>query len=473
MKIAVIGAGWAGLSAAIELHRHGRDVTVFESGHRLGGRARAVHSPKLACTLDNGQHIMLGAYTETLAVMQQLGLSSGQLLHRMPLELKSADGRFRLRVPNLPDALALPAALVLAQGLSGLERWRLATLLTKLKRRGWRNDPGLTVAQWLEQGLQSQHVVRSFWEPLCIAAMNTPGHQACAQLFANVLRDSLGAGPAASQVLISRVDLSSLWPERLPTNIRVRRGHTVRRLDVTTSPACAANSGLDAGSDGVSESVLSEGRVLVEDETFDAAVVATNVWPAHRLLKQLPAESIEQKAYLRQLEAFRPIPIATLTLQLADYWSLSEPMLMLREDPEKGHFGQWLFHCNEFLDEPMQASRLNVVISNADTLRGLNSEQVVQGVIAQITEQTLSGVPRSNAALSRAPMPRVVGHELIIEKRATFAAVPELRRPTNTTPWDGIYVAGDWTDTGYPAVLEGAVRSGKSAAAQVLADTGF
>ncbi|HUH88046.1 MAG TPA: hydroxysqualene dehydroxylase HpnE [Pusillimonas sp.] len=447
MKVAVVGAGWAGLSAALELHRHGHEATVFESGHRLGGRARSVHSRKLSATVDNGQHILLAAYTETLRVMQQLGLSGQQRLLRMPLDLQSADRSFRLQVPKLPDALALPAALLLAQGLSWRERLRLATLLTSLKRRRWQTEPGLTVAQWLAQGRQSTHIIRAFWDPLCVAAMNTPVHHACAQLFANVLRDSLGAGSSASQVLISRVDLSSLWPERLPAQIRVLRGRTVRRV---------------GSADGAAQG---KGRVLVDDEVFDAAIIATNVWPAHRLLQQLPAVSVDRKAYLSQFESFSPMPIATLTLQLADYWSLPQPMLMLHECPEKQHFGQWLFHCNEFLDldEPMGASRVNVVISNADTLRGLGSERIAQGVIAQIIEQTKS----------RAPMPKVAAYELITEKRATFAAVPGLSRPTNSTPWNGIYVAGDWTDTGYPAVLEGAVRSGKSAVTRLLSDTGF
>src|SRR5690606_31758838 len=117
MNIAVIGAGWAGLSAALELHRMGHGVTVFEAGHRLGGRARGLHSPRLDAVIDNGQHIMLGAYTETLALMRRLGLEPDDLLYSMPLALQSADGSFELRVPNLPDALALPAALLRAKGV--------------------------------------------------------------------------------------------------------------------------------------------------------------------------------------------------------------------------------------------------------------------------------------------------------------------------------------------------------------------
>jgi len=467
MNVAVIGAGWAGLSAALELHRMGHEVTVFEAGHRLGGRARGLHSPKLDATLDNGQHIMLGAYTETLALMRRLGLEPDDLLYSMPLALQSADGHFELRVPDLPDALALPAALLRAKGMSWSERLRLAALMSGLARRGWKVDAGLTVAQWLARGRQSPRLIRNFWEPLCLASMNTPMDQACAQLFANVLRDSLGAGPRACQVLISRVDLSSLWPERLPDDICVERGHAVRRLDFGLGPMAAPRT-LETPDTRTSDApdaraasspelhrpdAVGHHNVLVDGQPFDAVVVATNAQPARRLLGQLPAID-DSPEYLATLDTFEPIPIATLTLEFSSQWDMPHPMLMLADAPKEGRFGQWLFHCNVFMQEPPGASRVNIVISNAAGLREHSEDQVVQGVLAQIAEQA-AGMP---------PMPSVRNYELITEKRATFAAMPGLKRPSNATPWPRVYVAGDWTDTGYPAVLEGAVRSGLEAA---------
>jgi len=325
-----------------------------------------------------------------------------------------------------------------------------------LEKRGWKVDEGLTVTRWLERGRQSPRLVRSFWEPLCLASMNTPLDQACAQLFANVLRDSLGAGPDACRVLISRVDLSSLWPERLPADIRVMRGHTVRRLEAP-GVLCAEtlrHRAVDTLGDPVLKSCDAQhSGVLVDGQPFDAAVVATNAQPARRLLGQLPATEGSQE-YLAIFDAFEPIPIATLTLELSDLWDMPHPMLMLADSPKDGRFGQWLFHCNVFLQEPPATSRLNIVISNAVDLRDRSEEQIVHGVLAQIAEQAI-GMP---------PMPSVRNYELITEKRATFAAVPSLKRSSNATPWKRIYVAGDWTDTGYPAVLEGAVRSGLNAA---------
>src|SRR5690606_29794610 len=129
-------------------------------------------------------HIMLGAYTDTLALMRRLGLEPDGQLYSMPLDLRSAHGDFRLRVPGLPDALALPAALLCATGISWPERWRLARLMSNLARCGWKVAPGPaaprpggnentadgpTVAEWLAGGRQSPRLIRNFWEPLCLA----------------------------------------------------------------------------------------------------------------------------------------------------------------------------------------------------------------------------------------------------------------------------------------------------------------
>lgn len=444
MRIAVVGAGWAGLAAAFEAHRHGHQITVYESGHRLGGRARCVHSPKLNSQLDNGQHILLAAYTETLDLMHRLGLNTEELLYSMPLTLASADGLFSVRVPKGIGRLALPVALLRATGMTTRDKLRLATTMAKLASGNWSisdNQPdhrgyqfatqAQTVAQWLQYNRQSPQLIRHFWEPLCLAALNTPIDRACAQLFANVLRDSLGAGPEACQVLIPRVDLSTLWPEQLPPDIRISRGHTVRRITTGES-------------------------VQVDGDTFDAVIVATNAPSAGRLLEALP-DLPGADAFRKQVAGFESLPIATLTLDLAQIWDMPEPMVMLTDSPRQAQFGQWLFHCNAFLRAPLKASRVNVVISHAVDLSQWSTDRIVDGVVAQIKEQ----------AKRFAPMPDVQAAELITEKRATFAAVPGLQRPQNATPWKNVFVAGDWTDTDYPAVLEGAVRSGVSAARQL------
>ena len=439
MKAAVVGGGWAGLSAAFYLHQAGADVTVFEAARSLGGRARSVHSARLNTTIDNGQHILLGAYTETISLIKELGLEVKSVLHQTPLTLQSADGQFALRTPSLPAPFHLLAAILGARGLSLKERYQLITITRRLQDKQWITPAGLTVSRWLEQGRQSDHVIRQFWQPLCIAALNTPVDQACAQLLANVLRDSLGGPKSSSSVLIPRVDLSALWPEHLPAGIRIQRGHAVRHLTSRDTHA------------------------QVDGEEFDGVVVATNAPSAHRLLKNLGrpekhSESADGSDFLDILTAFRYIPIATVTLALEKPWGLPLPMLMLADAPEKKQYGQWLFDRSKFMHN---CATLTVVISDARTIDNVPRERVIAGILTQIQEQT-----------QRFPsMPKVIGHELIVEKRATFAAIPNLQRPGNDTPWPRIWVAGDWTDTGYPAVLEGAVRSGKKAASLAVAQT--
>lgn len=428
MKLAVVGAGWAGLAAALRLQRRGHAVSVFEAARTPGGRARRVQA--LGGDIDNGQHILLGAYTETLGLMRELGLDADALFYKETLTLQSADGRFRMHAPALPAPLHLLAALCGARGLGWTDRYAIARQLACLRLEGWRPRPGLTVAQWLANGRQSGTAIRMLWQPLCVAALNTPADEASAQLFARVLRDSVGGPRSASDVLIPRVDLSALWPDRAASQLGdLRLGQAVRRLSSMA------------------------GRIQVDDEAFDGAIIACNTPSALRLLRQLP-ERAGSAAYLAGLEAFRFIPIATVTLRLARPWRLPLPMLMLVDDPARQHFGQWLFDKSALGVGSVGEALLHVVISDARAMQACTASQVVQATISQIREQTAH----------YGAMPEVLDHTVITEKRATFAATPGLARPANSTPWNGIWVAGDWTDTGYPGVLEGAVRSGRRAA---------
>lgn len=438
--VAIIGAGWAGLSAAIRLHDAGLQATVFESAHTLGGRARRVLSPSLHSSIDNGQHLLLGAYTETLSLLHRLGLPPERQFQRCRLTLQSADGRFRLKAAPLPAPAHLAWGVLTARGLSWRDKWRMASLQWRLQRQHWRTPAGMTVLQWLQDNRQSETLIGKVWHPLCIAALNTPVEQACAQLFAHVLRDSTGARAWASDLLIPRTDLSDLWPDHLPAGIARHTGRTVRQLEVKGD------------------------RVLVDGRPFDAAVVAVNTPAAAKLLSVLQApESLADAPdaaarYLSQLRDFRFLPIATLTLQLDAPWRLPFPMLMLSEDVRRSHHGQWLFERSRFIPADNGHAMLSIVISNATSLAGQDKDGLVCAMTEQVREQVRDA----------GPMPAVRNAELIVEKRATFAATPGLLRPGNQTPWPRIWCAGDWTDTGYPGVLEGAVISGRRAAEDIV-----
>ncbi len=440
MKVAVIGGGWAGSSAAWTLYRLGCQVHIFESSHVLGGRARSQYSKRLNITADNGQHILLGAYDHTLRLMQEMGLDTDSLFLRLPLRLCTLNEDIDFRLGRLPAPLHLAVGLLRSRGFSWSDKWGLAKVARALHDTARPPQPGCTVSQWLERLGQSPRIQAQFWRPLCIAALNTPPGQASAELFMAVLRDSLGSDARACDILLPKVGLTQLWPEHLPSAIRRHLGHTVRQLK--TEPHA----------------------VYVDDHGFDAAILATNVPSALRILQSQPPRTpvrpgaeAEVESYIRALQAFDYAPIATLTLRLERPWRRQAPIRMLHENVSMGHYGQWLFNRATFGLVPEDQHLVHIVVSDAGPLLRLPRETAVNALLEQLRAEV--GAPDD--------LPAVLAHELIIEKRATFLATPGLPRPDNATPWPRLWTAGDWTDTGYPAVLEGAVRSGVRAAKAV------
>ena len=432
MKAAVIGAGWAGLAASVALREAGAKVTVFEAGHTPGGRARRVFHTDFDAPLDNGQHLLSGAYKHTLALMRRVGRNPDALLMRRPLQLASLDGRFRLAASRLPAPLHMAAAILRARGLAWKDRLATLRLMRGLKAMAWTPPREWTVLHLLHYHAQSDALIRQVWEPLCLATLNTPTATASAALFARVLRDSLTGSRENSDMLLPCTDLSALWPDAAARQVTMRYGSTVRQLRPSAE-------GID-----------------INQERFDAAVLAVPPTFAARLL-DAPLREAGATGLLDALKAFEYMPIATLNLRLQDPWRLPEPMMMLREESARDHYGQWLFDRAQLAGDT-KAGELAVVTSAATGLAERNRRQLIEALIDQVAEQAARHPARLPA------MPEVAAAELFIEKRATFAAVPGLTRPLNTTPWPTLALAGDWTDTGYPGVLEGAVRSGLQAA---------
>lgn len=437
MKAAVIGAGWAGLAACAALRDAGAQVTVFEAGRTPGGRARRVVHPEFGGHLDNGQHILLGAYDQTLALMRRLGRNPATLLMRRSLRLSSLDGQFRLSAPALPAPLHAAAALLTARGLSWNSRFAAVRLMYGLKKMAWHPPRDWTVAQLMAHFQQPEPLIRCVWEPLCLAALNTPLSEASATLYARILQDSLNGDRHNSDLLLPCVDLSALWPDAVALHATMRYGATVRHL----APSA---HGVD-----------------VNRERFDTAVLAVPPSVAARLLEDALVDA-NTPGLLKALQAFDYMPIATLNLRLASPWPLPEPMMQLREDKARGHFGQWIFDRSR-LTRSSPGAELAIVTSAAHDLAEDDRDSIIANLTAQVAEQAARHPSRL------APMPAIEAAELFVEKRATFAAVPGLKRPLNTTPWPTLALAGDWTDTGYPGVLEGAVRSGLKAAQVLLA----
>ena len=418
-RVAIIGAGWAGLAAAVTLAERGVAVTVFEASRQLGGRARRVTVEGVG--LDNGQHILIGAYEATLRLMRTVGADPDQLLARLPLEFRSAAG-FRFRAARLPAPLHLLLGLLRAAGIGFGERLAAARLVGTHRRRGYRLACDQSVATWLERNRQPRAVREALWEPLCTAALNTPVEHASAQVFLNVLRDAIEGAGAASDLLLPRADLSALFPEPAARYVE-SRGGTVRLGEAVRA--------IDLGSLGC--------RLDGGGELFSEVIVACAPQHAGPLLAGVPG--LETVA--GQIERLEYEPIYTCYLQYSPGVSLPFPMLGFA-----GGRLQWAFDRG-----PLSGHRglIACVLSGSGPHEALARQALADALHAELA-QWLPGLP--------APL----WARVIAEKRATFSCRPGLERPANATPVANVFLAGDYTASDYPATIEAAMRSGVAAA---------
>ena len=240
-RVAVVGAGYAGMAAAVTLARRGARVTVFESGPVPGGRARRVVTGDHS--LDNGQHILVGAYGTLFALMREVGVPAGAVL-RIPLELRYADG-FALRAFYLPAPLGLAAGLLAARGLPWRERVGAVRFMRTLRRHGFRLEADCSVSELLARHAQDGRIGHYLWRPLCVSALNTPPELASARVFLAVLRDTLGGEAEASDLVLPCVDLSRLFPEPAAAWLRQRHPNAVgEAMEGFAVATAAAHAGL-------------------------------------------------------------------------------------------------------------------------------------------------------------------------------------------------------------------------------------
>ena len=437
-RVAVVGGGWAGCAAAVALLDAGCDVTLFEAARTLGGRARAIETN--GRTLDNGQHIMLGAYADTLRLMRRVGVDPAQALLRLPLQMRypasAPDEGMDFVAPRLPAPLHVLVALLRARGLDAADKMALARFSTTARWMGWQLHNDCSVAELLARFDQTERLVRLMWRPLCLAALNTAPEHASAQVFLAVLRDSLGAHRAASDMLIPRVLLDAVFPEAARRHLEGRRAAVRTGCRIDGVQPDGAGWQLRAGPDV---------------HGFDALVLAAPPWQAASLLRPLDGAA----AAVAQLDAFAYEPIATVYLQYGADVRLPLPFCALADAPADGRWGQFVFDRGQL--DAGQAGLLAVVISGADAAAAIGQEALAQAVAAQLA-----------AAFGLAALGQPQWTRTITEKRATFACTPGMSRPANDVGLPGLALAGDYTAGDYPATLESAVRSG-SAAARLLA----
>lgn len=437
-NVAIVGAGLAGLAAALSLLGKGHRVTIFEAAPQAGGRARGV--PHANTMIDNGQHLCIGAYHATLQLLQEAGLDADQHFLRLPLALHMHNGKQRMSLVTpawLPAPLHLLWGLLTARGLALQSKWHAIRWMLDLKRNAFRLEHDITVATLLEQGLQTEVAIKLLWEPLCLAALNTPIESASAQVFLNVLKDSFQQRRADSDFLIVKSDLSSALIEPLLEKIKVLGGQVLLRTPVHSLQYEVSKHKALRNKDQLCVLETAQGQ-----QQFDDVILATG---PHQL--KTVASEID-------IPAFDYQPITTVYLQYPPETNLPYPVIGLCHG-----VAQWVFDRGQCCNQP---GLLALVIS---------AHQSLPGDKAAFIQQCISELNQAISAYGIQLDTEPGWTQIITEKRATFSCTPDLPRPRNKTSQPHIYLAGDYTAGPYPATIEGAVRSGVAAANLILADT--
>ncbi|WHZ11280.1 MAG: Squalene/phytoene desaturase HopC [Burkholderiaceae bacterium] len=451
MKVAIVGGGWAGMAAAVTAAGGGHRVTVFEAARRPGGRARAlpVTLPDgQAAMLDNGQHILIGAYRETLRLMRRVGVAEEQALLRLPLALAFADGSgLALRRSGTPRALL--AALATARGWDWRDKLALLRFIAAWRRRGFRCAEPLTVAE-LGAPL-TPRLRRDFLEPLCIAALNTPVTGASGRVLLRVLHDSLWAGRGGSDLLLPRVDLGALFPNPAARWLRANGGELRCGERVTALrplPAAGRAPRWQIGETGFDRVVLATppsdaANVLAGSTLLAPEYIASSMRRWTDIALALRYEAIATVfAMVSQAAPRTEARAAPVAPAMPDAGAtLPRAMLALRAATGAAPGAQFVFDRGRLGGPP---GLLAFVASACSSERA-----ALQTAVA---EQA-----RTQLGLDVQPV------QTVLEKRATFACSPGLARPpAQIAP--GLLACGDYVAGPYPATLEAAVRSGVAAA---------
>jgi hydroxysqualene dehydroxylase len=443
--VIVIGGGFAGLSAAVRLSRDGARVLVLEARARLGGRATAFTDRETGELVDNGQHVLLGCYRETFAFLREIGaLENVRLQPQLAITMIERSGRrLRLECPDLPPPLHLLAGVLDWEGLAWRDRLsvlkmggplRLARRALTHGSRALAASPGETVEQWLIRNGQTCRLRELLWDPLALAALNQPPDQAAAPPFARVLAEMFGADPRAAAIALPARPLHLMYAEPAREYIERRGGQVVLGAAAT----------VQVGVDG-------RPAVHAQDHVWHAAAVIAAV-PWHKLSDLIADPPPALETILTDAKNMDACPIVTVNLWF-DRPVLDEPFVAGVGTPL-----QWVFDrtrqsglgAGQYLAVSLSAAAATVDRPSAE-------------VLAEV-------LPALRALLPAAAAAQVVDAFVTRERAATFAPRPGTAadRPGPRTRAPGLVVAGAWTATGWPATMEGAVRSGVAAAQTLL-----
>jgi hydroxysqualene dehydroxylase len=439
--VVVVGAGFAGLSAAVRLAARGARVIVLEAKARLGGRATAFRDRDTGDEIDNGQHVLLGCYTETFAFLREIGaLDRVRVQPQLAVTMIDTRGRrSRLVCPALPSPLHLLAGVLEWDALSWRDRVSVLGMSTPIRvaRRELASgstlhaaSAGETVEAFLIRNGQTPRIREMLWDPLALAALNQPPDQAAAPAFARVLGEMFGADPRAAAIALPTTPLAEMYAEPARAYLTAKGGE-VR----TGAPA----------------------KVRVEGDAVVGVQAAGDTWPAGRVISAVPWFALPElfdaipPALAPTIDRARRMassPIVTVNLWL-DRRIVDEPFIGL-----PGRAMQWVFDKGLIFGAGANGGPLSLVSSGAASILARTNDELVTMAFDELA-----------AALPHARSARLVRASVVREPRATFSLAPgQPERPRTETGVRGLALAGDWIDTGLPATIESAVRSGHRAA---------
>jgi len=436
--VLIIGGGFAGLTAGIALAESGKRVCLLEQKPYLGGRARSFRDPTTGSVVDNGQHLFMGCYHSTIRFLETIGtLDRIHFQSRLAVPFLDRGGRLtRLDCPDLPSPWHLLVGVLRSRSFSWKQKLEVLKLGRVLRGAGPGSATvGESVAAWLSRQGQSEGLQRNFWDLLCIAAMNEDPRRASAQLFERVLKLALFSSPADSRLGIARGGLSECYTDASAAFIESRDG--------------LVQTGRNVKQLLIAEGVC-RGVELASGERIEGFPVISAV-PWHQLAALIPKDLLRAEPFFAGALALRPAPIISINL-----W-FDAPITDLEFAGLRGSTIQWLFDKSRILGADDHC--ISLVLSGAHEHVGREKEQLLAVALRELGEM-LPAVQEASLV-----------HSVVIKERfATFSPSPEAEplRPPARTPIRGLFLAGDWTATGLPATIEGAVQSGYTAAGEVL-----
>ena len=449
-RIVIVGGGLAGLAAAVALTARGFPCTIIESRPRLGGRASSFHDPTTNTDIDNCQHVTLGCCTNFRHFCQTTGIA--EFFRREPaLYFVGPTGKVdRFAAGSLPAPLHLTGAFAGLSYLSWKDKYSLATALKTLARPVSERDEAESFAKWLTRHGQSQTVIERFWFVVLVSALSESLERISVRHARKVFVDAFLANREGWYVDIPTVPLEELYGGRL-SDWLTSRGTTIRLQ--------ASAEKVELETDRVTGVRLGSNEVVAGDEF----VVAL---PFFRVLSVLP-ESLAASADLQGIKSLEPAPISSIHL-----W-FDRPITDLPHAVLVDRLCQWVFNrsaigtakLRQSSNQNPENARLDnayyyqIVISASHSLEGCSKDEIQKQVLKELTDVW--------PIVAEA---KILHSRHVTEHRAVFAPVPgvDKLRPVQQSPVANLQLAGDWTRTGWPATMEGAVRSGYLAASNIL-----